>query len=179
MQVIFWTDRRWPGQRYSLEWRHNGLDSVSNFQPRDCLFNRLFRRRSKKTSKLRVTGLCGENSPGTGESPAQMASNVENVSIWWRHHVGIVYQAYIIFQTNWLLVLTMTRSSGPGGNIERLRESKLMHWAWAWLLFPLYFKDWLKRYIRWCAWNAWQTIMARLLLCASIKKHCLYGEVMA
>ena len=48
--------------------------------------NRLFRRRSKKTSKLRVTGLCVGNSPGTGEFPAQMASNVENVSIWWRHH---------------------------------------------------------------------------------------------
>ena len=27
------------------------------------------------------------NSPETGESPAQMASNAENVSIWWRHHV--------------------------------------------------------------------------------------------
>ena len=27
------------------------------------------------------------NSPGTGEFPAQMASNAENVSIWWRHHV--------------------------------------------------------------------------------------------
>ena len=24
--------------------------------------------------------------PGTGEFPAQMASNAENVSIWWRHH---------------------------------------------------------------------------------------------
>ena len=48
--------------------------------------NRLFRRRSKKTSKLRVTGLCAGNSPGTGELPAQMASNAKNVSIWWRHH---------------------------------------------------------------------------------------------
>ena len=46
----------------------------------------VFRRRSKKTSKLRVTGLCAGNSPGTGEFPAQMASNTENVSIWWRHH---------------------------------------------------------------------------------------------
>ena len=36
--------------------------------------------------KLRVTGLCVGNSPGTGEFPAQMASNAENVSIWWRHH---------------------------------------------------------------------------------------------
>ena len=47
----------------------------------------LFRRRSKKTSKLRVTGFCVGNSPGTGELPAQRASNAENVSIWWRHHV--------------------------------------------------------------------------------------------
>ena len=45
-------------------------------------------RRSKKTSKSRVTGLCAGNSPGTGEFPAQMASNAENVSIWWRHHVA-------------------------------------------------------------------------------------------
>ena len=66
---------------------HNGRDSVSNHQHHDCLLNRLFRRRSKKTSKLRVTGLCAGNSPGTGEFPAQMASNAENVSIWWRHHV--------------------------------------------------------------------------------------------
>ena len=71
---------------HSLRWRHNGRDDVSNHQPHDCLLNRLFRRRSKKTSKLRVTGLCVGNSPGTGEFPAQMASNAENVSIWWRHH---------------------------------------------------------------------------------------------
>ena len=71
----------------SLQWRHNGRDSVSNHQPHNCLLNRLFRRRSKKTSKVRVTGLCVGNSPGTGEFPAQMASNAVNVSISWRHHV--------------------------------------------------------------------------------------------
>ena len=43
-------------------------------------------RRSKKTSKLRVTGLCAGNSPVTGEFPTQRASSAENVSIWWRHH---------------------------------------------------------------------------------------------
>ena len=53
--------------------------------------DRLFRRRSKKTSKLRITGLCAGNSPGTDEFPAQMASNAENVSIWWRHHVTLVH----------------------------------------------------------------------------------------
>ena len=71
----------------SLQWHHDGHDSVSNHQPHDCLLKRLFRRRSKKTSELRVTGLCAGNSPGTGEFPAQMASYAENVSIWWRHLV--------------------------------------------------------------------------------------------
>ena len=56
-------------------------------RPHDCLLNHLFRHRSKKTSKLRVTGLCAGNSPGTGEFPAQRDSYAENVSIWWRHHV--------------------------------------------------------------------------------------------
>ena len=42
----------------SLRWRHNGRDSVSNHQPHVCLLNRLFRCRSTKTPKLRVTGLC-------------------------------------------------------------------------------------------------------------------------
>ena len=44
--------------------------------------------RSKKTSKLCVTGLCVGKSPVTGEFPAQKASNAENVSIWWRHYDG-------------------------------------------------------------------------------------------
>ena len=70
----------------TLQWRHNRRDSVSNHQPYHCLLKRLFRRRSKKTSKLRVTGLCAGNSPVTGEFPAQIASNTENVSILWRHH---------------------------------------------------------------------------------------------
>ena len=70
----------------ALRWRHNDHAGVSNHQPHGCLLNRLFRRKSKKTSKLRVTGLCAGNSPGTGEFPAQMASYAENVSIWWRHH---------------------------------------------------------------------------------------------
>ena len=69
-----------------LRWRHNDHAGVSNHQPHGCLLNRLFRRKSKKTSQLSVTGLCAGNSPGTGEFPAQMASYAENVSIWWRHH---------------------------------------------------------------------------------------------
>ena len=67
-----------PGRAAAtLRWRHNRHDSVSNHQPHHCLPNRLFGWRSKKTSKLRVTGLCAGNSPGTGEFSAQMASNAE------------------------------------------------------------------------------------------------------
>ena len=48
-----------------LLWRHNGHDGVSNHQPHECLLNRSFMCRSKKTSKLHVTGLCAGNSPVT------------------------------------------------------------------------------------------------------------------
>ena len=86
-QIIVWhrTDATFDLNR-SLHWRDNDSGGVSDHQPHDCLFSRLFRRRSKKTSKLRVTGLCAGNSPAAGEFPAQRASNAENVSIWWRHH---------------------------------------------------------------------------------------------
>ena len=82
---------RVPTMHNSLPWRHNGRDGVSNHQPHDCLLNRLIRRKSKKASKLRVTGLCAGNSPVTGEFPAQMTSNGETVSSWWRHHFLFVF----------------------------------------------------------------------------------------
>ena len=82
----------WDLNITSLQWRHNGRDSVSNHQHHECLVDGLFRRRSKKTWKLRVTGLCAVNSPVTGECTTQMASNAENVSIWWRHHVFSRYR---------------------------------------------------------------------------------------
>ena len=70
----------------TLQSRDNERDGVSSQQPYDYLLKRLSGRRSKKTSKLGDTGLCASNSPVTAEFPAQMASNAENVSIWWRHH---------------------------------------------------------------------------------------------
>ena len=88
----------------TLQWRHKGRDSVSNHQPRDCLLNRLFRRRSKKTSKHPVIGLCAGNSPLTGEFPAQMASDAENASIWWPQHVRIPY-TYMDDLERWVWLL--------------------------------------------------------------------------
>ena len=72
------------------QWRHNEHDGVSNHQPHGCFLNRLSRRSWKKTSKLRVTGLCVGNSPVTGEFLAQRTSNVKNISIWWRHNAMYV-----------------------------------------------------------------------------------------
>ena len=70
----------------TLQWRHNERDGVLNTWRLDCLLKRLFRRRSKKTSKLRVAGLFDGNQPVTGWFPSQRASNAESVCIWWRHH---------------------------------------------------------------------------------------------
>ena len=53
----------------TLQWRHNESDGVSNHRRHDCLFNCLFRRRSKKASKPSVTGLCKGNSPVIGVNP--------------------------------------------------------------------------------------------------------------
>ena len=60
-------------------------NGVSNQRP--CLLNRLFKVQIKKTSKLRVTGLCEGNPAVTGDFPAQGANNAQNISIWWRHYV--------------------------------------------------------------------------------------------
>ena len=88
----------------SLQWRHNEHNRVPNHQPHDCLLNRLFRRRSKKTSKLRVTGLCAGNSSETGQFPAQMGSNAEMFPfddvIVWRVEVKADYISRTIWYKN-------------------------------------------------------------------------------
>ena len=42
----------------------------------------------KHQSSVSLT-LCAGNLPVTGEFPAQMDSDAENVCIWWRHHVTV------------------------------------------------------------------------------------------
>ena len=110
---------------FPLQWRHNGRDSVSNHQPHDCLLNRLFRRRSKKTPKLRVTGLRAENPPGIGEFPAQMARSVENVSIWWRHQALLLIFKLLFVKTKCLIWTHSyerrpNREMGGGTNISMI-----------------------------------------------------------
>ena len=53
-------------QAFTSQWRHNECDVVSNHRRLDCLLNRLFRRRSQKTSNICITRLCDGNPPVTG-----------------------------------------------------------------------------------------------------------------
>ena len=83
-----------------LRWRHNERDGVSNHRRIDCLLNRSSRCKSKKISKLHVTGLYAGNSPVTDEFLAQRANNAQNVSIWLRHHVSISLRHHYVIMLN-------------------------------------------------------------------------------
>ena len=102
----------------ALRWRHSKLDDVSNHRRLDCLLSSLFRRRSKKISKLRVTGLCKGISPVTGEFPAQRASNAEFFFIWWRHHV----RSFQIRHLGWLHCEIIE---------QRSWEPRRLYWRWS------------------------------------------------
>ena len=88
-QTITWTNVE---QYHNVEqWRHNDHDGVKNHQHHGCLCNRLFRHRWKKTSKLRVTGLCVGNSPGPVNSPHKGPVTRKMFSfddVIMRHHDG-------------------------------------------------------------------------------------------
>ena len=63
------------------------------------------------------------NSPGTGEFPAQMASNAENGSIWWRQHGEFIEVHHNIapltlMSLPWLCMFSVPHSAhiqSPGG----------------------------------------------------------------
>ena len=65
----------------TLLWRHNGVDGVSNHQPHHCLLNRLFRRRSKKTSYIFYLTLM-TNFPGCPLSANALAYAHARASFW-------------------------------------------------------------------------------------------------
>ena len=101
---------------FSLQWRRNERDGVPYHWRLDCLLQRLFRRRSKKTSTLLLTDLCGGNPPVIGRFSSQRASNAENVSIWWHHHVQHIFQGMISTTNVWF-----------GGLEQDCGNSLLMH----------------------------------------------------
>ena len=72
----------YQGHSMTLHWRHDERDAVSNHQPHDCLPNVYSGPDEKENIKApRHWPLCGDR-----WIPRTMASNAENVSIWWRHH---------------------------------------------------------------------------------------------
>ena len=60
---IWNTYRDYNNKNRASQWHHIERDGITNHRRLDCLLNRLFRRRSKKTSKLCVTGPCKGNPP--------------------------------------------------------------------------------------------------------------------
>ena len=96
------------------------FETVSNYQLHECLLNRLFRRRWKKTSKLRVTGLWEGNSPVTGEFPAQKASNAKKcfhlmTSSW--IFLPFIIIAATLYGTLWLHTSLLSHHSRFSTNI--------------------------------------------------------------
>ena len=89
--------------KLSLQWRYNERNDVSNRQRHDCLLNRLFWDRSKKTSKLRVTGLCDRwpvNSQHKGPVTREMLPFDDVIMCWalsrWRSPNPSPYQSLVI-----------------------------------------------------------------------------------
>ena len=146
-----------------LQWRHNERDDVSYHRRLGCLLNHLIRHRSKKTSKLRVTGLCEGNSRVTGEFPSQRTSNAENVSIWWRHHEkplspAVRYRASATTQckvdimdivfAQWIKTQTATGAINSINIYKRYYDKRLSFYllyaifkqnSWIWTRRPLFF----------------------------------------
>ena len=123
-----------------LKWRHNERDGVSNHQPHDCLLNLLFRGKEKNNNNKkpqqnikapRHWPLCGD-SPVTGEFPAEMASNAENVSIWWRHH-GFLrcqqghYEFLDFKMISRILVITLKSRKQHNTHIRKIRVNLAIH----------------------------------------------------
>ena len=128
---------------FSLQWRHNEPDSVSNHQSHDCLLNRLFRRRPKKTPKLHVTRLCEGNSPMTGEFPhkgpvTRKMFPFDDVIMWW--FTLIPFASWFLLPA---LPLNYALSCSENGLVpqERIKTISVKinlfsnkKWAWKWCL---------------------------------------------
>ena len=94
----------------TLQWRHVERDGVSNYWCLDCLPNRLFKHRSKKTSKIRVTVVCEGNPPVTGGSP----------------HKGSVTRIMFSFDD---VIIHANRGLTPGLSHQAGRWN--MQWKWS------------------------------------------------
>ena len=61
LTLTLFTLALWPcSSCHTLQWRHNGRDSVSNHQPHDCLLNRSDAEQRKHQSSVSLAFVCGE-----------------------------------------------------------------------------------------------------------------------
>ena len=60
------------------------------------VYSTFVRAHIKENLKAPCHWLCGGISPMAGESPAQRASNAQNISIWWRHDVFHFRQVVLV-----------------------------------------------------------------------------------
>ena len=115
-----------------------------------------FRCRSKKTSKLRVTGLCVGIHRSPMNSPHKWPVTRKNVSIWWRHHVkGHVISYHVrscryCMQTFFLKWPISTLKLKARGNHYIPSQSP------AFLHFMGYFTDVINVVLQsWILWSLW------------------------
>ena len=125
----------------SLQSRHNERDSVWNHQPRDCLLNGLFRRRSTKTSKIRITGLCAGihrghvNSPHKGPLTRKMFLLDDVIMLWGKrfykfHHPGPILKKNMMSSyqcKNWHCITVTNYDFHNGPHI--LVRKKIFIWC--------------------------------------------------
>ena len=118
----------------TLQWRPNKRDGVWNHGCLDCLLNRLFRRGSKKSSKLRVIGLCEGNPPVAGGFPSQRpvtgklflfddvimeaVARISMTDLWFV--VVTQVNGILCFQTQWFIAILHTMMTSSNGNISRV-----------------------------------------------------------
>ena len=134
-----------------LHWRHNDHDGVSNHQPNDCLLNRLFGRRPKKPSKLRVTGLCAGNSPHKGPVTRKMFPFDD------------VIMGAESSTTLWCLLFGWRRDIESSFAVPALCAEIQRSWAFSWMIILIY--------VRFCIVSTFGNMTA------SILEGEIYGDI--
>ena len=92
----------------SLQWRYNEHDGVSNHQRLYCLLNRLFRHRSKKILKLRVTDICEGNSPHKRPVTRKLFPFDDVIMLMWFYFIQFARNDEIKITIYHIIRLTMT-----------------------------------------------------------------------
>ena len=146
--------------KIALQWRNYWRDCVSNHQLHDCLLNRLFRRRSKKTSsKLHVTGLCAGNSLLTGEfqmASVEISSKLLNHLSWRLNRIcicmdwmcRIIYFAGVNYYVCIMQYVSLyTRNINHIMIIRILKSSLECLWFRECIRFPCAWVGWIRRVI--------------------------------